>query len=65
MPNTQITVAELEALIAEQEDLLAKLKDLLTRMKRAFNVQDHADIEDAERGSGLQTWESTFASLPS
>lgn len=65
MPNTHITVAELEALIAEQEDLLAKLKDLLARMQRAFNVQDHTDTEDVERGAGLQTWESTFASLPS
>jgi len=63
MPNTQINIKELEALVAEQELLLKQLQDLLTRMKRAFNMQDHADIEDAERGAGLQTWESTFASL--
>lgn len=63
MPNTHISVAELEALIEEQEQLLAQLKDLLARMKRAFNLQDHADVENAERGAGLQTWESSFASL--
>lgn len=63
MSNTNIRVRELEELIAEQEQLLKQLQDLLVRMKRAFNMQDHADIEDAERGAGLQTWESTFASL--
>lgn len=65
MPNTQnaIDPAELEALIAEQEELLAQLRDLLARMKRAFNLQDHEDVENAERGEGLKTWESTFASL--
>lgn len=65
MPNTNISIdpVQLASLIAEQEKLLAQLKDLLARMKRAFNVQDHADVENAERGEGLKTWESAFSSL--
>jgi predicted transcriptional regulator len=63
MPTHTINVAEVEALVKEQEQLLKQLKDLLARMKRAFHMQDHADLEDAERGAGLSTWESTFASL--
>lgn len=63
MPNIHTNIAEIESLIKEQEELLAKLQDLLARMKRAFMVQDHDDIETAERDDSLATWESSFASL--
>lgn len=63
MQKPTINIAEVEALVKEQEQLLVQLQDLLKRMKRAFHMQDHADVEDAERGAGLSTWESTFASL--
>lgn len=63
MPNIKTNIAEVESLIKEQEELLAKLQDLLARMKRAFMVQDHDDIETAERDGTLTAWESTFASL--